>query len=82
MSCCGQRRQEMRAAMQRQAPPEPEPLVRPESPIPIVYLGKGSIVVRGPVTGKTYLFASAGEPLLVDERDAPAFLRSAPFAHG
>ena len=79
MSCCGQRREAMRAAMQRTPPPDPVPWVRPELRIPIIYRGDTSIVVRGAVTGTAYLFAPTGEALLVDSGDAAPLLRSTHF---
>ena len=36
------------------------------------YTGHTSLTVRGPVTGRTYHFASAGAVLAVDPRDAPS----------
>lgn len=36
------------------------------------YTGYTSLTVRGPVTGRTYHFASAGAVLAVDPRDAPS----------
>jgi hypothetical protein len=36
------------------------------------YTGHTSLMVRGPVTGRNYHFASAGAVLAVDPRDAPS----------
>jgi hypothetical protein len=44
-----------------------------------MYRGEASIVIRGAVTGTTYVFAPTGEPLLVDAQDAAPLLRSTQF---
>jgi hypothetical protein len=82
MSCCGEKRQAMRAVMQRQAPSSAAPRLPSGPTVPIIYRGESSLVVRGPATGTTYLFGSRGEPLHVDERDAVELQRSSNFQLG
>jgi hypothetical protein len=75
MSCCGRGR-----TLQRSQPPiSSAPLSRqagavtPAKPVSFTYAGNGSIQVTGPMTGRTYRFAS-GATLIVHALDAPAFI--------
>jgi len=70
MSCCGRRRQAWRqAGSAPQTRPSPPPVL--QNPTVLSYQGDSSLVIKGSVTGFTYLFAARGE-LAVDARDAPA----------
>lgn len=78
MSCCGQRRQALKATITRQSPPTPASPVRLES-IRLGYRGESSMIVRGSHTGTTYLFGPAGDGLIVNARDVPILLASGQF---
>ena len=78
MSCCGDRRLALTTSMTRQSPPNPTPPMQPSS-TSVEYRGDSSLVVRGQVTGTTYLFGPRGAALLVDTRDVAALLRSGAF---
>ena len=69
--CCGQKRQALRTQVYQPETPRPRPTL--QNPTPITYLGASTFVVRGEVSGLTYLF-SPDEPLGVDERDVPALV--------
>lgn len=77
MSCCGQKRQALRAPVRAAETPRPQP--RLQNPTPIIYLGESTFVVKGAATGLTYLF-TRHEVLKVDERDVPALLATGIFA--
>ena len=85
MSCCGQRRAEMRhltnTPFQATGLPPAQP-VSPvlRAPIALVHTGTSATVARGARTGLTYLFGADGAALEVDERDAPALIASGRFA--
>jgi hypothetical protein len=75
MSCCGRRRQLLRAG----TPPAPavevpSPMV--QNPVALTYRGEASLVVKGPATGLAYLFGARGAALEVDGRDAPELMAS------
>jgi hypothetical protein len=74
MSCCGQKRQTWReqGIIKVQAPKPSPPIL--QNPSVCYHLGESSLVIKGRVTGYTYLFAGRGTGLSVDERDLPAFL--------
>jgi hypothetical protein len=40
----------------------------------LYHLGDSSLLIKGMVTGYTYLFAGRGTGLSVDERDVPALM--------
>ena len=77
MSCCGHKRQAWRTQVYQAETPRPRPAV--QNPTPITYLGDSTFVVKGEVTGLTYLF-SRDEALKVDERDVSAFVATGIFA--
>ena len=74
MSCCGQKRQAWRerAAIKTQ-PSTPSPPVL-QNPSVLYFLGGSSLVIKGKVSGTTYLFGDIHQGLSVDERDLPEFL--------
>lgn len=85
MSCCGQRRQAWRQYSRQsstsaivQTSEIPEPVV--QNPVLLYHLAEGSLVVKGTITGITYLFGGRGSSLNVDERDVPAFVATGVFA--
>jgi hypothetical protein len=74
MSCCGQKRQTWRVQgiIKEQARTPSPPIL--QNPSVLYHLGDSSLVIKGMVTGYTYLFAGQGTGLSVDERDLQAFL--------
>lgn len=85
MSCCGQRRQAWRQYSRQsnasaivQTSEIPEPVV--QNPVVLYHLAEGSLVVKGSVTGITYLFGGRGTSLSVDERDVSAFVATGVFS--
>ncbi len=74
MSCCGQKRQAWReqGSINIQARSTSPPIL--QNPTVLYHLGDSSLVIKGMITGYTYLFAGRGTSLNVDERDLPAFL--------
>ena len=80
MSCCGDKRRALRPS-----PTESVPVTTYRSPVirrptGLAYLGSEAIVVRGPVTGLTYVFGGGAAALEVDERDVPALVATRSFA--
>ena len=80
MSCCGHKRAALRAAFTaaHSAPPTPPPIQLREA-VPLRYLRRGSIVVRGAGTGLTYAFPTGSVPLDIDASDAEALLATGRF---
>jgi hypothetical protein len=80
MSCCGKQRQAMRAPRHapRAQPEPPGPALL--NPVPLHHTGAYSLVVKGAVTGQTYLFGFRAVDLAVDERDVPALIATGRFA--
>jgi hypothetical protein len=76
MGCCGQNRTKIERGTMSLTRPAPE--ARTEEGVRLEYTGKGSIVVRGPATGKAYEF-SAGAAVQVDRRDSDALRRTQLF---
>jgi hypothetical protein len=80
MSCCGRKRQALRAAAPRPRPSAPAPTPALQNPVSLTYLGDASIVVNGAHTRLIYLFGPRGQALTVDERDVPALIATGWFA--
>lgn len=75
MSCCGKNRQALkstRLSVTAEAPPPVSTRV--------TYTGARSLMLRGPATGRTYLFAVDHPQEDVDPRDLPAILATGLFA--
>lgn len=76
MSCCGQKRQHLRAGEPSQ--PAAGPLRPPgQAPLPPIlvyfqYTGATALTVVGPVTRTRYRFSAPGAVLAIDARDALA----------
>ena len=80
--CCGSQRAAARAAAiaaaprhsSRSATPAPTPLAAPARAATTVfeYTGDDPMEIRGPGSGRSYRFASAGHRIAVDPRDWPA----------
>jgi hypothetical protein len=73
MSCCGQKRQQWQQEMKKETVMvSAEPIL--EKPVKLRYHGTNSLLIKGPVSGYTYLFAAKDPGLLIDSRDAEQFL--------
>lgn len=71
MSCCGQKRDELRA----ESPEPAHAMAAPDSPmmqpgIYFEYTGETGLTVIGPVTQYTYRFSGKGDRQMIDQRDA------------
>jgi hypothetical protein len=76
MACCGPPRTSTRARRNGARPP-PGPAAISPAPartrgpvVAMTYGGAHRLSVRGPVTGRVYVFPSDGRPIAVDSRDA------------
>jgi hypothetical protein len=85
MSCCGQMRSRASAA-----PPHAmtastgiatigQSVGQSRGDVPLRYRDRARILVRGPVTGRSYIFSGA-QPTLVASRDADLMLATRSFA--
>jgi len=94
MGCCGKARANLgvsRAAMARTMPPasgaggttavtmRPRALAAGDGALGLRYVGQSDIVVRGPLTGKSYAFSQRDPVSSVDRRDAEILLRTRYF---
>lgn len=59
MACCGSQRRQVMTAVQ-------------SPPVLFEYIGRATLRVVGPATGRTYWFAQSGARVSVDWRDAVA----------
>lgn len=83
MGCCGPSHSS-RSGTLPAAPVQPQAWVAPASARSVVlrYRERARVMVRGPVTGRSYEF-SAGQPSQsVDARDAESLLRTRYFMRG
>jgi hypothetical protein len=80
MSCCGQNRQAWREWPARNTRVSDQPAAILQNPSVLYPLGQSSLVVKGAVTGHTYLFGSRGTELSVDGRDVPALIATGWFS--
>ncbi len=85
MGCCGDKRTAFRAA-QPQPRFVPSPPARPAAPpaapgesTRIEHVGRTSVRVRGPVSGRVYTFTPFRRVQQVDAADVPLLLRSRLF---
>jgi hypothetical protein len=76
MSCCGQKR---RALQANRPPVAAPPAAVLQNPVLLTQAGCAPVVVRGPASGHSYLFAPTGSALTVDERDVPTLLETGRF---
>ncbi|PIR37828.1 MAG: hypothetical protein COV35_07825 [Alphaproteobacteria bacterium CG11_big_fil_rev_8_21_14_0_20_39_49] len=77
MGCCGNKRANWRNYSTRPAPSAvPEKLQNPQK---IYYNADEPYIVKGAVTGFTYLFSDKGDALEVDERDAADLMKAGYF---
>ncbi len=79
MGCCGDKRRAWREWAASSSTPKKAEIVELKppaltNPVTLYILTGPSLVVKGEVTGITYLFGGEGTSLEVDEHDAPALL--------
>jgi len=88
MGCCGNQRAQLRAsrppatrlAAGPLAPPPPVAAPEPERPdVSVEHVGRTSVRVRGPASGRLYTFTPARRIQPVDAADVPILLRSRMF---
>ena len=79
MSCCGQKRQAWRETVQAkiQAVATPPPVL--QNPVFLHHVGPSSMVIKGDISGFTYLFAGQETALTVDARDVPGLVATGHF---
>jgi uncharacterized membrane protein len=63
----------------RPPPPAAAPARPTQAAVGLAYARDAPIQVRGPITGRAYAFAGAGETREVEPRDAAALLRTGLF---
>ncbi len=73
MACCGRRSASETPGSATGSPAAEFPAIA------VQYLGTATVTVRGPMTGRRYLFSLGAAAQPVDARDAPAILRSSLF---
>jgi hypothetical protein len=89
MGCCGDKRAQLRAsrptpprlaAAPHTPPPVAAPAPEPERPdVTVEHVGRTSVRVRGPASGRLYTFTPARRVQPVDAADVPILLRSRMF---
>lgn len=79
MTCCGQRRAQLRQRLQAQNPLPPQAPAAAQAPHRLCYRSGIGVVVSGPVTGRAYNFGPGRAPLEVDPDDAQALLETGRF---
>jgi hypothetical protein len=75
MSCCGQKRNQLRQSRSffvQTAPAPPTPAQR----VPLVFTGSGAYLVTGPYSATVYQFFQGAQPQWVDARDAEVLLKT------
>lgn len=72
MSCCGQRREQLRMEYSARGVRSPAAV---NGRAVFEYTGPASAIVKGGVTGRGYSFVGYGARVAVDVRDAPSLLR-------
>ena len=87
--CCGSRRAAWRPASAPAYAPAGRPPAAPAPDLPVPrgpfparplrYDGTGEMRLRGPITGRAYVFSQAEPRQDVDTRDAAVFLRNVRF---
>ena len=79
MSCCGQKRAAL-ASTFAQVRSQRSPSPAPESGDRLMrYLGKPTLTLTGPKSGRVYFFAESGSTAVIDEKDIEALLRTRLF---
>jgi hypothetical protein len=78
MGCCGDKRRAATVPRSRAATPQPGP-PGPSTRIPLLFLGSGAYLVSGPQSRRVYKFSYEEPEQMVEERDAPALVRTGLF---
>lgn len=78
MGCCGDKRKAATLRRGRAATPQPG-LPKASTQVPLLFLGTGAYLVSGPHSRLVYRFSSDQPEQLVEERDAPALVRTGLF---
>jgi hypothetical protein len=73
MSCCGQRREQLRMEYSARGARSPASV---NGRVVFEYTGPAGAIVKGAVTGRGYSFVGYGARAAVDARDAPSLLRT------
>jgi len=84
MACCGQRREQLKTPINRQAAtqtanwisPQSQKVATPLSSIKLRYLASARIRVTGSTTGRQYEFSGTAAIQNVDARDVEALVRT------
>ena len=76
MSCCGNKRGEIRRQQTVSIPPAPAPVVPKQTLMPVVFKGSGSYLVPGEHSRSVYHFSQKQPERWIDPRDAEALLRT------
>ena len=87
MSCCGRARANLGVATAARRPAVVDAglqfaaraAVEPGAMQTLRYVGGGGVTVRGPATGRPYVFSASSPTGAVDARDAVVLLRTAYF---
>jgi hypothetical protein len=78
MGCCGDKRKAATIRRTLAATPQPGP-TRASTQVPLLFLGSGAYLVSGPHSRLVYTFSDEEPEQLVEERDAPALVRTGLF---
>lgn len=75
MSCCGHKRHQWQQnnVQSQRVMEAPKPLM--ETPVNIIYIGKGTCLIKGEQTGHMYLFGEQERSLAVDSRDVQQLVK-------
>lgn len=76
MSCCGNKRQQIRQQRTVSVPLAPAPATAGQALTPVVYKGSGAYLVTGEHSRSVYHFSEKQPESWIDARDAEALLRT------
>ena len=79
MSCCGSKREQLKAQARARAAAQSPDGQAPRDPVRLCYRSGIAVVVLGPATGTPYSFPPQRGPLAVDPDDALLMLDSGRF---
>lgn len=88
MACCSSRRSSSEAApplraawpAARETASVPSTAAAPPNPrVPLRYLGRGALALRGPFSGQVYQVAARGDTVMAEAQDVASLLRSGRF---
>ncbi len=78
MGCCGDKRKAATLRRTLAATPKPAP-PQASTRVPLLFLGTGAYLVSGPRSRLVYRFSDDEPEQLVEDRDAPALVRTGLF---